>query len=75
MSCAIGTKFKDVRERLMDKHTLKAVFSMPDDIFYGQGAGTCVCVMIWEAKNKHNPKVSTFFDTIKMMDMLSVKTW
>ena len=49
MSCAIGTKFKDVRERLMTKHTLKAVFSMPDDIFYGQGAGTCVCVMVWEA--------------------------
>lgn len=65
MSCAIGTKFKDVRERLMQKHTLKAVFSMPDDIFYGQGAGTCVCVMVWEAKNKHNSNVSTFFGYYK----------
>ena len=49
----------------MQKHTLKAVFSMPDDIFYGQGAGTCVCVMVWEAKNKHNSNVSTFFGYYK----------
>lgn len=65
MSCAIGTKFKDVRKRLMEKHTLKAVFSMPDDIFYGQGAGTCVCVMIWEAGKPHDSSVSTFFGYYK----------
>lgn len=64
-SCAIGTKFKDVRSRLMNKHTLKAVFSMPDDIFYGQGAGTCVCVMVWEAGKPHDSKVSTFFGYYK----------
>lgn len=46
MSCAIGTKFKNERTRLMNKHTLKAVFSMPDDIFYGNNASTNVCVMI-----------------------------
>lgn len=65
MSCAIGTKFKDVRRRLMEKHTLKAVFSMPDDIFYGQGVGTCVCVMVWEAHKPHNNRVSTFFGYYK----------
>lgn len=65
MSCAIGTKFKATRERLMKHHTLKAVFSMPDDIFYGQGAGTCVCVMVWEAGKKHNSKISTFFGYYK----------
>lgn len=65
VSCAIGAKFKEVRERLLEKHTLKAVFSMPDDIFYGQGAGTCVCVMVWEAKKKHDSKTSTFFGYYK----------
>lgn len=65
MSCAIGTKFKDVRKRLMNNHTLKAVFSMPDDIFYGQKAGTCVCVMVWEAGKKHDSNVSTFFGFCK----------
>lgn len=65
MSCAIGTKFKDIRKRLMERHTLKAVFSMPDDIFYGQGVGTCVCVMVWEAGKPHDPSISTFFGYYK----------
>lgn len=63
MSCAIGTKFSDVRERLIKKHTLKAVFSMPDDIFYP--TGTNVCVMVWEAHTPHNSKKETFFGYCK----------
>lgn len=63
MSCAIGTKFKDVRERLMKKNTLKAVFSMPDDIFYP--TGTNVCVMVWEAHTPHDSTQETFFGYCK----------
>lgn len=63
MSCAIGTKYKDVRERLMKKNTLKAVFSMPDDIFYP--AGTNVCVMVWEAHTPHDITRETFFGYCK----------
>ena len=63
MSCAIGTKFKDVRERLMKKHSLKAVFSMPDDIFYP--TATNVCVMVWEAHAPHDPNQETFFGYCK----------
>lgn len=44
MSCAIGTKFKEERKALFENHSLKAVFSMPDDIFYP--VGTNVCVMV-----------------------------
>lgn len=63
VSCAIGTKYKDVRERLMKKNTLKAVFSMPDDIFYP--AGTNVCVMVWEAHTPHDSAQETFFGYCK----------
>ena len=63
MSCAIGTKFKETRKRLFEKHTLKAVFSMPDDIFYP--TGTNVCVMLWEAHKPHDPNVKTFFGYCK----------
>ena len=63
MSCAIGTKFKEVRERLFKKHTLKAVFTMPDDIFYP--TGTNVCVMVWESHKPHNSANSTFFGFYK----------
>lgn len=63
MSCAIGTKFKEVRERLFKYHTLKAVFSMPDDIFYP--TGTNVCVMVWEAHKSHDSNKPTFFGYCK----------
>lgn len=63
MSCAIGTKFKEVRKRLFEKHTLKAVFSMPDDIFYP--TGTNVCVMVWTAHRPHDSNMETFFGYCK----------
>ena len=63
MSCAIGTKFKDVRKRLFEKHTLDAVFSMPDDIFYP--TGTNVCVMVWKAHCPHDSNRETFFGYCK----------
>lgn len=65
MSCAIGRKFTEERKLLMEQHTLKAVFSMPDDIFYGNKASTNVCVMIWEAKKPHDSNISTFFGYCK----------
>ena len=63
MSCAIGTKFKEIRQKLFEKHTLKAVFSMPNDIFYP--TGTNVCVMVWEAHRQHNNERETFFGYCK----------
>ena len=63
MSCAIGTKYKDVRERLFKKHTLKAVFSMPDDIFYPTGTNSCV--MVWESWKPHDSNFETFFGYCK----------
>jgi len=65
MSCAIGTKFREIRERLFKKHTLKAVFSMPDDIFYSNNASVNVCVMVWEAHKSHDAIKTTFFGYYK----------
>lgn len=65
LSSAIGTKFKTEREIIMRKHTLKAVFSMPDDIFYPT-AGTNTCVMVWEAHVAHEvSNEETFFGFYK----------
>ena len=65
MSCAIGTKFKTEREKLFKHHTLKAVFSMPDDIFYSNNANTNVCVMVWTAHKPHDSTKQTFFGYYK----------
>jgi type I restriction-modification system DNA methylase subunit len=63
MSCAIGTKFRETRERLFNKHTLKAVFSMADETFYP--IGTNPCVMVWTAHVPHDCGKETFFGFFK----------
>lgn len=49
MSCAISPH--PVREELMKHHTLDAVMSMPQELFYP--VGTVTCVMVWIAGKPH----------------------
>ena len=63
-SCAIKDEVATatVRKRLLEKHTLKAVISMPDDLFYPVGVVTCI--MVLEA-NKPNGGKKTWFGYLK----------
>ncbi len=49
MSCAISSTL--VREELMKHHTLDAVMSMPQELFYP--VGTVTCIMVWIAGKPH----------------------
>lgn len=49
MSSAI--KPNPIRDELMAHHTLDAVMSMPQELFYP--VGTITCVMVWMAKRPH----------------------
>lgn len=49
MSCAIVPN--PMREELMRSHTLEAVMSMPDELFYPVGVITCI--MVWTAGVPH----------------------
>lgn len=49
MSCAIATN--PVRDELMKHHTLDAVMSMPQELFYP--VGTVTCIMVWIAGKPH----------------------
>lgn len=64
MSCAIKDEknLKAVKKQLLAKHHLKAVLSMPDDLFYPVGVVTCI--MVWEA-NKPNAGRKTWFGYFK----------
>lgn len=64
MSCAIKDEkeLKTVKKQLLSKHHLKAVLSMPDDLFYPVGVVTCI--MVWEA-NKPNTGRKTWFGYFK----------
>ena len=64
-SCATSSDKKAlvVRERLFKKHTLKAVFSMPDELFSPVNATTCI--IVFEAGKPHDTIKKTFFGYFK----------
>lgn len=68
VQCAIGGKSQEIRrykEKMLEEHTLLAVFSLPDDMFH-PGANASACCMVFELGVKH--KISnkpTFFGYFK----------
>ena len=73
LSCAIGNKFKEERERLFKKHSLLAVFSMPDDIFYSNNASTNTCVMLWQSHTPHY--VNNYANKNKLFDEKNIRNF
>lgn len=58
MSCAITPH--PLREEILKHHTLDAVMSMPDDLFYPVGVVTCI--MVFKAKIPHTEtNIKTWF--------------
>ena len=64
MSCGIKNEKEliAVKNRILDRHHLKAVLSMPDDLFYPVGVVTCI--MVFEA-GKNNKGRETWFGYFK----------
>lgn len=56
MRCALSDP---LREKILEKHTLEAVMSMPDELF--SPVGTIPCIMVFKSKVPHNKKVETWF--------------
>lgn len=66
-SSCTGNKNSDyaiTRERILSKHTLEAVLSMPDQLFY-PAAGVVTCVMVFTAHKPHNSDRKTWFASCK----------
>ena len=67
MQCAISTngKIAVLKKELLEKHTLEAVFSMPDELFYNSDKSVVTCVMVFTAHKKHPKDKETFFGYFK----------
>ncbi|SJZ63113.1 HsdM family class I SAM-dependent methyltransferase [Mycoplasmopsis verecunda] len=68
-ACAIGGKNKDIlkyKKKMLENHTLKAVFSLPQEIFY-PGASASACCMVFELGKPHKSRKikETFFGYYK----------
>ena len=69
MQCAIALKKKKkvyaLKKELLSKHTLEAVFSMPDELFYNSDKSVVTCVMVFTAHKPHPKNKETFFGYFK----------
>lgn len=57
MGCAVAPHA--LKERILKEHTLEAVMSMPDELFYP--VGTVTCIMVFKAHKPHDSKHKTWF--------------
>jgi len=67
MQCALAQKGKkyELKKRLLQKHTLEAVLSMPDELFYDSDVGVVTCTMIFTAHKPHPSNKETYFGYYK----------
>ena len=66
MACAIQTDsvIGSIKQRMLEKHTLDAVFSFPAEMFY-PGASAVVCCMVFDLGKPHKNDKETFFGYYK----------
>lgn len=51
----------ELKQRLLDKHTLLAVMSMPDDLFYNTDNGVVTSIVVFKAHVPHTKNSKTYF--------------
>lgn len=68
MQCAIGASsaIQSFKKKMLEEHTLDAVFSLPSDMFY-PGANVVACCMVFNLGTRHQnaPIKETFFGYFK----------
>ena len=76
MSCAIATsgKAKELKRDLMKNHTLEAVLSLPDELFFNSKVGVVTCAMIFKANQEHVERQEVFLGYYKDDGFVKSKT-
>ncbi|MBU0611908.1 SAM-dependent methyltransferase [Patescibacteria group bacterium] len=67
MQSALATSGKvlELKKKLLGKHTLQAVLSMPDELFFNSKVGVVSCVMVFTAHKPHPNHKETYFGYYK----------
>ncbi len=62
-SCVLADRGEDLhfKKMLLKNHTLEAVFSMPNELFYNSKVAVATCVIVLKAKEKHPNNYKTYF--------------
>jgi type I restriction enzyme M protein len=67
MQSALATSGRvlELKKKLLEKHTLQAVLSMPDELFFNSKVGVVSCIMIFTAHRPHPNHKETYFGYYK----------
>ena len=76
MQCALAQKGEiyELKKRILQEHTLEAVLSMPDELFFDSDVGVVTCVMVLTAHKPHTPNKETYFGYYKDDGFVKQKT-
>lgn len=58
-------KTYEFKKKLLEKHTLEAVLSMPDELFFNSKINVVTCIMIFTAHKPHPKSKETYFGYYK----------
>ena len=67
MQSALAQKGKvlEFKKKLIEKHTLEAVLSMPDELFFNSKVGVVSCIMVFTAHKPHPNNKESYFGYYK----------
>ena len=58
-------KVYELKKKILSKHSLEAVLSMPDELFFNSNVGVISCIMVFTAHKPHPKTKETFFGYFK----------
>jgi type I restriction-modification system DNA methylase subunit len=62
---ATSGKVWEYKKKILKNHTLEAVFSMPDELFFNSKVGVVSCIMVFTAKRPHPADKEVYFGYYK----------
>lgn len=76
-ACAMNTKKGNlaVKQRLLEKHTLRAVMSMPNTLFEDSDKNAVTCILVFEAHKPHSDNTKTWFGYWKNDGFIKVRPY
>ncbi|MCA6071300.1 MAG: SAM-dependent methyltransferase [Endomicrobium sp.] len=71
---ATSGKIYEFKKQVLKLHTLEAVFSMPDELFFNSKVGVVSCIMVFTAKRPHPTNKEVYFGYYKDDGFVKRKT-
>lgn len=67
-------KILEFKKQILEQHTLEAVFSMPDELFFNSKVAVVSCIMVFTAKRPHPKNKKVYFGFYKNDGFVKRKT-